>query len=74
MQPVGFQVKEQENNGTQGPGDRVRPENYLDRWNNPDSYSDVGDSDYTPADHHNKHGDDGFSGSPQKTGNAVGKG
>ena len=74
MYPVCFQEINEENNGTQCPGQRIGPENYIDNGNYFNRYTDIGNTDDTPAAHHNQHGDDGFSCAAQDTGHAVGEG
>jgi len=74
MYPVRFQEINEENDGTQRPGQRVGPENYIDNGNYFYRYTDIGNTDDTPAAHHNQHGDDGFSCAAQDTGHAVGEG
>ena len=72
--PIGFQKIDRERDGTQGPGERVCPEHYIDhRYEmNDDRY--VGDSDHAPACHHNEHGYGSASGSAHDAGHAVGVG
>lgn len=67
MDPVGFEIKDQKYNRTQSPGERICPEDHLDGRNQFYGNGDVGHADDTPADHHHKHGNDGFSGSSEKT-------
>lgn len=74
MYPVRFQEINEENDGTQRPGQRIGPENYIDNGNYFNRYTDIGNTDDTPAAHHNQHGDDGFSCAAQDTGHAVGEG
>ena len=73
MDPVGLQEINQENDGTQGPGQRIGPENYIDNRDDFHNDTDIGNSDNTPAAHHDKHGDRRLSRTAQNPGNAVGK-
>ena len=71
MDPVGLQEINQENDGNQGQGQSIGPENNIDYRNDPYNDADLGDSDDTPAAHHNKHGSRCLSCTAQNSGDAV---
>lgn len=73
-QPVRLKQIKQKHDRTQAPGQRVGPEDHPDGRDEVNGDGDIGDTDHTPADHHDDHGDDGFSGTPEDSGGAVGEG
>lgn len=74
VDPVGFQIKPQKDNGTQRPGQRICPEYHFDTGDEADDNGDIGDSDETPAGQHDIHGHCRFSAASHQSCNAVRKG
>ena len=57
IQPVALDQIDQENDGTQGPCQRISKGNGGQFGNKPDGHGDVADPDQAPAHQHGDHGD-----------------
>ena len=74
MYPVCFQKVDEEHDGAQAPGERIRPKHGLNLRDDPHGNGDIADTDHAPADHHDQHRHDRFPGAAQDAGNAVREG
>ena len=73
VDPVSLYEINEENDGTQGPGQGIGPGNGGQMLDKPDCYGDVADTDEAPADHHGNHGHRGLAGTAHNGGHTVGE-
>ena len=64
MNPVCFQIVNEENDTAEGPGDGIGPGNGGEAINQPNCDENIAHAEQAPAAQHGEHGDRGLAGSP----------